>query len=167
MTVENYEYYLGNTYYEGRPLKVNGKSRTTTSQICNIENSNGGTSWKVDLYPSLLENRTYNREIGLEWLQQAEAEHASVASFARHTLQLISIEAPSDLLLASQAASMDEIRHAKMCYGLTAAFTDREICPEIINIEGSLDDTDVKGIIQSIIQEGCIEETLSAIKGFF
>ena len=67
-------------------------------------------------------NSTIVRTIGLEWLQQAEAEHASIASFARHTLQLMSIGASSELISRSQQASIDEIEHAKMCYGFASKF---------------------------------------------
>ena len=117
--------------------------------------------------PSLLENNTYNHEIGLQWLQQAEAEHASVASFARHTLQLMSIGAPSELLFASQEASVDEIKHAKMCYGFASSFIGTDMGPGTLDVEESLENLDLKDIIRSVIQEGCIEETLSAIEAHF
>ena len=61
----------------------------------------------------MIDNSTYKQEVGLQWLRQAEEEHASVASFARHTLQLMSFGAPSELLKESQRASVDEIKHAK------------------------------------------------------
>ena len=83
--------------------------------------------------PSILANNPNNQAIGRRWLVQAEAEHASVASFARHTLQLMSIGAPSELLVASQKASVDEIKHAKMCYGLASSFLGSDFGP------GSLD----------------------------
>ena len=125
-------------------------------------------SWKIDLLPSVSENNaSYNHEVGLYWLQQAEAEHASVASFARHTLQLMSIGAPSELLIASQAASIDEIKHAKMCYGFASIFMSTDIAPQALDVDGSLGELDLKNIIQSVIQEGCIEETLSAIEAHF
>ena len=118
----------------------------------------------MDLSPSKSENNaSYNAEIGLYWLQQAEAEHASIASFARHTLQLMSLGAPSDLLEASQAASIDEIKHAKMCYSFASIFLNTDIVPESLNVDGSIGDLDLESIIKSVIHEGCIEETLAAI----
>merc|ERR1719367_2002722 len=125
-------------------------------------------SWKMDLSPSKSENNaSFNSDIGLYWLQQAEAEHASVASFARHTLQLMSLGAPSELLKASQAASIDEIKHAKMCYSFASIFLDTDIVPESLNVDGSLGDLDLESIVKSVIREGCIEETLASIEAHY
>ena len=115
----------------------------------------------------MIENSTYNQEIGLQWLRQAEAEHASVASFARHTLQLMFIGAPSDILEASQEASIDEIKHAKMCYGVANTFMDKHVSPGVLDVKNSLGALDLKDMIQSIIREGCIEETLAAIEAHY
>ena len=112
-------------------------------------------------------NSTIVRTIGLEWLQQAEAEHASIASFARHTIQLISIGAASELILRSQQASIDEIEHAKMCYGFASKFMEVEIYPGPLDMIGSLDKLNIEDIIESVIRDGCIQETISAIEGHF
>ena len=117
--------------------------------------------------PSILANSPYNQDIGRRWLVQAEAEHASVASFARHTLQLMSIGAPSELLVASQKASVDEIKHSKMCYGFASAFLGSDLGPGSLEVNGSLEGMDLKEITRSVIQEGCIEETLSALEARF
>ena len=156
------------TYVVGRPFTVDGKSRTTKSKASGKANFDDYNSWKIDLFPSVSENSTsFNHEVGLYWLEQAEAEHASVASFARHTLQLMSIGAPSELLIASQAASIDEIKHAKMCYGFASTFMNTDIAPQSLDVDGSLGELDLKNVIQSVIREGCIEETLSAIEAHF
>ena len=115
----------------------------------------------------MIENKTYNQEVGLQWLRQAEAEHASVASFARHTLQLMSIGAPSELLKESQRASIDELKHAKMCYGVSSSFMDKHVAPGVLDVDNSLGELDLKDIIRSVIREGCIEETLAAIEAHY
>ena len=149
------------TYVVGRPFTVDGISRTTKSKASGKIDFDDYNSWKIDLFPSVSENSTsFNHEVGLYWLEQAEAEHASVASFARHTLQLMSIGAPSELLIASQAASIDEIKHAKMCYGFASTFMNTDIAPQSLDVDGSLGELDLKNVIQSVIREGCIEETL-------
>ena len=144
---------------------VQGISRSTTSEICNIGNqTNVASSWKTVQDPLVTANNPYNQEIGQVWLEQAEGEHASVASFARHTLQLMSIGAPSELLVASQKASLDEIKHAKMCYGLASSFLGSDFGPGSLDVNESLERMSVKEIIRSVIQEGCIGETLAAIE---
>lgn len=151
----------------GRPFTVGGVSRTTRSENSAVKNSLEVGSWIIDKPVSMFENITYNYQIGLEWLQQAEGEHASVASFARHTLQLMSIGAPSELLVRSQSASIDEIKHAKMCYGLASIFLHQNMIPGIFDVENSLESLEIKDIIKSVIHEGCIEETLAALEAHF
>ena len=148
----------------GRPFVVEGKFKTTVSKICNTNNGNDTTSWKMGQVPSVLSNVSLNQEIGRRWLDLAEGEHASIASFARHTLQLMSSGAPSMLLDASQKAAIDEVRHAKRCYGFASAFLGSNFGPGQLDVEGSLTKMDAKKITQSIIEEGCIEETISAVE---
>merc|ERR1712198_179483 len=103
---------------EGRPFIVDGRYRATTSLVGQIDESNAKTAWNIDQVPEHLANSSLNQEISLAFSNQGEGEHASVASFARHTLQLMSMGAPATLLVGSQQAALDEIRHAKMCYGI-------------------------------------------------
>ena len=100
----------------------------------------------------------------MEFLNQGEGEHASVASFGRHTLQLMSMGAPPALLMGSQQAGVDEINHAKMCYGIAQAFLGTSIHPSSLDIDGSVRALGKKDVLQSVIFEGCIGETISAVK---
>ena len=54
------------------------------------------------------------------WTQEAAFEHASIASFARLTLDLLSVGAPPDLLDAARA-TLDEIEHARITFALATA----------------------------------------------
>jgi len=146
----------------GRPFTVKDNFRTANSQICNSEKNSDASLWTMQETTPILTNDSDNQLVGRRWLEQAEGEHASVASFARHTLQLMAIGAPPDLLTASQNAAIDEIRHAKLCYGFASAFLKSEFGPSSLDIEYSLSKLDLKGIVESIIKEGCIEETISA-----
>ena len=148
----------------GRPFSVKGKFRRSTSKTSSDGDDYHGWSWKTGLRPKVPTNVSFSQEIGRRWLQQAEGEHASVASFARHTIQLMAIGAPSGFLAASQEASLDEIRHAQICYSLASLLLGSDFAPGPLDIEGSLDRIDLKEIIQSTIQEGCIEETISAVE---
>ena len=116
----------------GRPFTVKGAPRITSSEVSKFGTSDESASWKIPQTLSIVENNTFNHDIGLQWLKQAEDEHASVASFARHTLQLMSIGAPSELLQSSQDASIDEIKHAKICYGFASTFLERDVTPRSI-----------------------------------
>jgi hypothetical protein len=56
------------------------------------------------------------------WTSEAAFEHASVASFAQLTLDLMKVGAPPDLLAATQRAALDEIEHARIAFALAAAY---------------------------------------------
>merc|ERR1712136_544622 len=132
--------------------------------IGKIDESYVKTAWKIDLLPGTLANSSFNQEIALTFSNQGEGEHASVASFARHTLQLMSMGAPANLLIGSQQAALDEIRHAKMCYGIAKSFLGAKIQPNTLNIDGSVKTMRKSEIIQSVITEGCIGETVAAVR---
>jgi len=90
----------------GRPFVVDGKYRATTSLIGKIDESNAKTAWNIDQVPGSLANSSLNQEIALAFSNQGEGEHASVASFARHAMQLMSMGAPATLLIGSQQSAM-------------------------------------------------------------
>ena len=149
----------------GRPFIAHGVSRKAASN--NYNNRKGGkyaASWKSGPEPSIPANNPYNEEIGRHWLQMAEGEHASIASFARFTLQLMSLGSPSGLLVASQKAEMDEINHAKYAYAFASAFLGSNYGPGSLDVKGTLDDVSLEYTVRSLIQEGCIGETISAIE---
>ena len=149
---------------EGRPFIVKNSSRSTISVIKNQGSKDVTNKWELEIGNINLRNKSYNLDVGDQFLKQAEGEHASVASFARHTLQLLTMGAPAELLTASQKASIDEIKHAKMCYGLAGNFLRSRVEAGVLDVEESLEFSTHKDIIQSVITEGCIGETLSAIQ---
>ena len=150
-------------FCSGRPFLVDGKHRMAKSSIFNTNARNVQAAWKVDHEPQNVANSSSNKEIAMNFANQGESEHASVASFARHTLQLMTMGAPSTLLVGSQIAAMDEIRHAKMSYGLANTFSGTIIHPSNLDVDGSINALSKEDIIQSVINEGCIGETIAAV----
>ena len=122
----------------GRLLVIDGISRATSAVVGKTDTSNPQTTWNIDQTPSILANSSLNQVIAMEFSNQANGEHASVASFARHTLQLMTMEAPPTLLMGSIKAAVDEIRHAKNCYGIAETFLGKNIQPSTLDIDGSL-----------------------------
>ena len=60
------------------------------------------------------------------WAQDALAEHASIASFARFTLQLMAVGAPPQLLADTQRAAADEVRELQAgSFSLRCCTTNR------------------------------------------
>ncbi len=65
------------------------------------------------------------RALAEDWGRAAATEHASVGSFARFTLDLMRFDAPPDLVESAQRAGLDEIHHARLCFGLRRPTTGR------------------------------------------
>jgi hypothetical protein len=59
------------------------------------------------------------------WRDNARTEHASVAAFARLTLDLIALGAPPALVASANRDALDEIRHAEMCFALARSIDGR------------------------------------------
>jgi hypothetical protein len=91
-------------------------------------------------------------------------EHASVAAFARFTLQLASLGAPAELMAASAAAMQDEVRHARACFALARRHMDHDVGPGPLSIDGALADMDFRSIVLGTLHEGCIGETVAALE---
>lgn len=95
------------------------------------------------------------------WLVAAQHEHASVASFARHLLEMMSLGAPVTLLQAITRAQQDEVRHTQLC--LQRAAQD--------GVEASLGPLDIHvpirttpyEVARGVALEGCINETLAVL----
>jgi hypothetical protein len=69
------------------------------------------------------------RALAAQWRENGRTEHASVAAFARLSLDLIGLGAPSSLLAQAQADGLDEIRHAEACFSLARDLDGEEIGP--------------------------------------
>jgi hypothetical protein len=64
-----------------------------------------------------------------QWRENAKTEHASVAAFARLTLDLMALGAPSRLVADSHRDALDEIRHAELCFAVARALDGRDVGP--------------------------------------
>ncbi|MFK7929130.1 MAG: ferritin-like domain-containing protein [Myxococcota bacterium] len=101
-------------------------------------------------------------ELAAHWTEIALLEHASVASFARHTLELMALGAPSHLLAQAQRAAADEVRHATAAFGLARAFGGTDVGPGPIDMTGMAPRSTAAEILRALVVEGCIGETLGS-----
>jgi hypothetical protein len=67
--------------------------------------------------------------LAAQWRQNGRTEHASVAAFARLTLDLVALGAPVELIEAANRDAMDEIRHADLCFSIARALDGRGESP--------------------------------------
>jgi hypothetical protein len=64
-----------------------------------------------------------------QWRENGKTEHASVAAFARLTLDLMALGAPPSLIAAANQDALDEIRHTEICFSLARALDGRSVSP--------------------------------------
>jgi hypothetical protein len=64
-----------------------------------------------------------------QWRENGRTEHASVAAFARLTLDLMALGAPPHLIAAANQDALDEIRHAELCFSLACALDGKTVSP--------------------------------------
>lgn len=99
------------------------------------------------------------------WSERAQNEHASVASFDRFALGLLSVAAPPELLEAAHAAALDEIHHARLCFALASAYAGKKLGPGPLDLAGTLGTGfSLAELCEGTVTEGCVGETLAAIE---
>jgi hypothetical protein len=113
---------------------------------------------------SVVDDATLRSAVARGWTEQALMEHASVAAFARFTLQLMQLGAPAELVAAASQAMADEIRHARACFELACRHGDADVGPGALDVTGALAHVDLASVILDTVREGCIGETVAALQ---
>lgn len=139
----------------GRPLLVEGRPQTAPPA------ARGDWAAQAASSPHIPSDPSAREALARHWEAIAAMEHASVASFARFTLQLLSLGAPPSLLVEASEASLDEIAHAQLAFALCAAYGGRAVGPGALSLQGMQIDTDRRAILRGIIEEACVGETVS------
>jgi hypothetical protein len=140
----------------GRPFLVDAEVRTAS--VC----ANDG--WcGTSLGPVPLDAAT-RAALARHWCEAARLEHASIAAFARFTLQLLELGAPYALVLESQRALLDETEHARLCFELASRYSGEALGPGPLPMEGALESQSLAEILRLVFHEGCIGETSAALQ---
>lgn len=142
----------------GRPFTIDGQSRLP--QVVARSDWSDALSLDVASLPS-----STRRALGDAWAEDGCFEHASIASFARFVLELLALGAPSTLVAGAQQALREETGHARVFFGLAAAYGERDVGPDTLDIRGALGSShDPAAIAEGLVREGCIGETISALQ---
>lgn len=67
--------------------------------------------------------------LAAQWRENGRTEYASVAAFARLTLDLMALGAPPALIADSNKDALDEIRHAELCFSLARELDGKSESP--------------------------------------
>jgi hypothetical protein len=142
----------------GRPFLVDGAARTAPRGANSDWQLTGARPDRARVAP---ESRA---RLADAWTQVGLMEHASIAAFARFTLQLMSLGAPADLIERSNAAMFDETAHAKLAFSIASTYAGRDVGPGLLDVSGSLEGGSLREILINVVREGCIGETLAAVE---
>jgi len=143
----------------GRPFLVEGALRQSDAVACPAWLDTAMTAEPLPpLTPSL------RAAVAEHWVAAGLMEHASIAAFARFTLQLMALGAPADLVEGATQAMADETRHAKTCFGLATRYAEREVGPGPLDVTGALGAVELLDVVDLVIEEGCIGETGAALE---
>ena len=106
------------------------------------------------------------RAVAAGWARDAQYEHASIASFARFSLSLLAVGAPSDLVARTHQAALDEVQHARLCFGLASVYGGSPVGPAALHLDAStpIVESDLTKLAQETVLEGCINETAAAME---
>jgi hypothetical protein len=140
----------------GRPLVYAGASV--------VAERASGPAWIDELSPEVNALDAPTRAaLAAAWLDDAYAEHASIAAFTRVSMQLIAVAAPPELLEGAHRAALDEVRHARLCFTLASMYGARweapgPIAPDAIRHAVC----DRVSLAREALLEGCLGEGVAA-----
>jgi hypothetical protein len=124
-----------------------------------------GAAWSrpvlAGVEPTALAEELRHR-IAQGFLDDALAEHASVAAFARATLELMAVGAPPGLLEQAQRAALDEIGHARLCFVLAAHHGGAAVEPGPLPVPAPRP-ASLPQLAADAFAEGCVGETIAAL----
>jgi len=108
-------------------------------------------------------NHAEKSKLALEWTERGLGEHASVASFAAFTVSLMTNDAPPELIRDSLQAALDEVDHAVTSFDVASMLSGETIEPGPLPPSEHSFDNNLAALIQHTFEDGCIDETLSAL----
>jgi hypothetical protein len=142
----------------GRPMVVDGRMLRAALQLRGDWLTGRMVTTRAELPTALRE------ALARAWHEDACFEHASIGSFALFTLDLLACGAGSDLVAAAQRAALDEVEHAKLCFGLASGFAGRALGPSALAGGAQLQTRSLTAATVAAIHEGCVGETIASVQ---
>lgn len=144
----------------GRPLRWANGTESVVADVCD-----SAFGWSHHFEPVSTPLTADEKEIlSQAWARAGLAEHASVASFSKHAIELMAVGSPASMLESVHNAALDEIEHAKLCFGLAEKYSSKTQSPGPIPVADAVQfNSDVTSVVRGVVEEGCIAETLSAV----
>lgn len=142
----------------GRPLIVDGVARVAEPARSEAWASAGTIGHAIaSLSP---ENQL---ALADHYTTEATYEHASIAAFARVSLALLALGAPSDLVADTHRAALDETRHAEAMFRVASALRGEAIGPGPLSLDGASLSASLVELASEAFIEGCVGEVAAAL----
>jgi len=107
------------------------------------------------------------RRLSMHWLHDAQMEHASIAAFARTSLELLAFGAPPELLIDAHDAGLDEIAHAQVCFALASVYAGEALGPQAFSqVQKMTPADDLVNWARETFEDGCVGETIAAATAY-
>ncbi len=123
------------------------------------------SAWRTRQIQPLVEHldADLRARLAAHWLHDAQLEHASIAAFARTSLELLAFGAPPELVVEAHQAALDEIAHARVTFALASAYAGEELGPQAFSkVKRMAPATDLATWAHETIEDGCLGETIAA-----
>jgi hypothetical protein len=146
---------LSTTCDIGRPLvdPATGQARTAPPVA--------RSDWRAELSVLALPDDDRARAVLADhWTRVARMEHASVASFARFSLELLALGAPPALVREAHQAAADEVEHARLAFAVASAASGRPVGPGALDLGTAPPAATRKQALVALIREACVSETV-------
>lgn len=138
------------TVIEGRPLRHEGQL-----VLAEVTSGEAWSSVEAACEPTVSEA---SHRAAAQWLEIARYEHASVAAFARVSLELMAVGAPPALIEGCHRAALDEIGHARLALDLArtlgADAWDLGALPQVPTRPVTLEQLAIDALIEGCLGEG-------------
>ncbi len=146
--------------YRGRALRVDAAPR-----LANPIPSDGWIGQQLSLRRALRPtDASQAARLCNAWLDAAAEEHASVAAFAKLTLELLALGAPPALVADTQRAGLDEIEHAKLSYTLASFYGEQQYGPGRLDLDRALaTPVSAADVLEGTFYDGCVSETIATL----
>jgi hypothetical protein len=141
----------------GRPFLVGAEARTASAAA-----GHGWDSSKLDRIVTL--TLAERAAVAAHYRAAALMEHASIAAFARFTLELVALGAPAELVSASVSAMSDETAHTRLCTELANRYSETAFSPGALDVTDALSQPDLLAVVDRAVIEGIFGETSSALE---
>ncbi len=142
----------------GRPLVVDGAVVTATA-VC------GDDAWCSEWMPDLsILDSAQRAQLAERWTADGLLEHASVASFSRMAIALMTFGAPPSLVDGCHRAARQEIGHARDAFALASVYAGEARGPGRLPLPANLPlPNSFETLAIETLREGCINEAIAAI----